>query len=91
MGRQERVNTCSVVIQDSCVSVEYDEVVDVTYIVFYFQDVLDVLVELVQVNVREELARPVPQWHPFPRDYGFVVVENATDEREETFVRHFPS
>lgn len=65
---------------------EYDEVVDVADVVFRFENMLDVVVEFVEVYVREELARPVAERHAFTGAVSFIIVKDYLDEPRNAFV-----
>lgn len=87
LERPEEISDSSLVfLECSFFLAEYEEVVDIAYVVLRFEFVLHILVKLVQVGVSEELACPVPERHSLAGLFGWMVLEDDVDEPEDVFV-----
>lgn len=83
---EESCDSFLVCLKRSFLLVEYDEVVDVANVLFCFELVFYVLVEFVQVDVGEELARPVSERHAFAGRASRMVFKNDFDDPENVLV-----
>lgn len=82
----ECFNAAHVLFELLLVGAEDNEIVDVAHVVFCVERVFDELVEFVEVDVGEELARPVPKRHAFAWCFRWVVVEDGLHEPENIVV-----
>jgi hypothetical protein len=62
-----------------------NEIVHVPDVILRFQLVLHVLVQLVQIDVRQELAGPVAERHPLARP-RVMVLEDHSRQPEDSFI-----
>jgi hypothetical protein len=75
-----------ILFEDFFVFVKDDEIVDVAQIMLGVEGVFDELVEFVEIDVGEELARPVPEGHSFAWFFRRIMFEYCFDEPEDVLV-----